>query len=1182
MALANRAAPAVPTPFLRLHAPAPVRLRRRDDVDPTLLYPEHNISVPVDHFFNESKYEPHTNATFNLRYWFDTTYYKPGGPVIVLQSGETDASERLVYLQKGILYELSKATGGLGVVLEHRYYGASFPVDDLSTENLRFLTTQQALADQAYFAANIKFPGLEDKDLTAPGTPYIAYGGSYAGGFVAFLRKVYPELTWGAISSSGVTAPIYDYWEYYEPVRKYGPSDCIANQQKLINVVDNIFKKNDSATRETLKATFGLLDLTYDDDFANLISFGIGNFQSKNWDPAVNSPDFDYYCGNITSQSVLWPDTEAAASNASALVKAGGWGNESDTLTTPLLNFVGWINDSYVSTCDTALDGCFGTHNASAAVYADKSLDNYNSLSWAYQYCTEWGFIQTGSGVPKDQLPLISRLLTLEYLTLICRYAFNITSPPDEAVINQYGRYNISYPRLALIGGEADPWRPVTPLASLDVPTQINQTSTVSEPKILIQGAVHHWDGDSLLETAQPVSYHLPKVRPSVISIGSRGSSKEWKTLPSERELMDGSPVPRPPTKLQRRESTASVHSGFQACEAQLLEVPDLPDTALYMMPNASADSLAVSRAKYSAAWSPDAPPNTVRIPGHEHMNSIKNIIKSPALSRAPSLQVQHRQSSVGRPSTAVADILDDNYNPFETVPADLNEPPVRTSWKNRQASTLSCTSSGSTNVFQVPAPTSSPPAAMAPAPDPANGAQSGATRARRKSMKGLRKRGESIGQAFKMAALMARGGSKADESGHDDHGNECGSGNNNSPTLRPFLKRLPSRSELIASQRTPTGQSLHETGRAFSSFEVGDDEDEDNGEDAADDVTLEDEDFEAPPSTNGAAGPSSSPVVLQRIRSLPVSSSPPKNTGNVHPQSQLHTSQSAIALRMPPPRPPPLYPPFYNRPPTPLPPSPSLTSLLRPPSLLNRSTTSTRATTPDSSDVETPLDTEAAVAQSARRAHPLPPTSPKVPTYEYYGFVLYLASSLAFLMYILWSYLPSPFLHALGITYYPNRWWSLAIPAWIVMLLVYIYVALLSYNVEYLTLPLNSMECMVDEAGNVAILDSSSRIRKGGSAKFVEELTQKKHIDEERHHHNNKSSTGSWGKSSSSRRRKRDKDRDRDREREKEQLQQYYGFNGPSLSDLNLSWKQIWNEGTDAVMDVPIGGVCEVLYGDG
>lgn len=85
--------------------------------------------------------------------------------------------------------------------------------------------------------------------------------------------------------------------------------------------------------------------------------------------------------------------------------------------------------------------------------------------------------------------------------------------------------------------------------------------------------------------------------------------------------------------------------------------------------------------------------------------------------------------------------------------------------------------------------------------------------------------------------------------------------------------------------------------------------------------------------------------------------------------------------------------PPYYNRPPTPLPASPSLTSLLRPPF----STTTSRPTTPDSSDNDTPNDTEAAVAKSARIATTVPRASPKVPTYEYYGFVLYLLSSLAF-----------------------------------------------------------------------------------------------------------------------------------------------------------------------------------------
>ncbi|KAI9807634.1 MAG: hypothetical protein M1825_005575 [Sarcosagium campestre] len=211
--------------------------------------------------------------------------------------------------------------------------------------------------------------------------------------------------------------------------------------------------------------------------------------------------------------------------------------------------------------------------------------------------------------------------------------------------------------------------------------------------------------------------------------------------------------------------------------------------------------------------------------------------------------------------------------------------------------------------------------------------------------------------------------------------------------------------------------------------------------------------------------------------------------------------------------------PPFYGRPPTPLPPSPSLTSLLRPPF----STTTSRPSTPDSSDVDTPNDTEAAaVAKSARTATTVPRASPKVPTYEYYGFVLYLISSLAFLIYLLWSYLPMPFLHQLGIYYYPNRWWSLAIPSFLVMLLVYIYVALASYNTGYLTLPMNSIENVVDDAAHIAVLDKKQRLAIGATSRG--------------------------------------------------------GINAVAL-DSQADWVAAWNEGTDAVMDIPVGGVCEILY---
>ena len=236
------------------------RLNRRD-TDPETLYTAYNLSVPIDHFHNESAYEPHEDGTFPLRYWFDAQYYQDGGPVIVLQSGETTGTDRLGFLQKGLIHNLAQATNGIAVVLEHRYYGTSWPTPDLSTKNLRFLTTEQALADQVYFSQNIVFPGLEDKILTAPNAAHIAYGGSYAGAFVAFLRTQYPEVYWGAIASSAVTEAIYDFWEYYEAIRIYGPPACVSTTQKLVNVLDNVFKKNNNVLNQRVKALFGLEDL---------------------------------------------------------------------------------------------------------------------------------------------------------------------------------------------------------------------------------------------------------------------------------------------------------------------------------------------------------------------------------------------------------------------------------------------------------------------------------------------------------------------------------------------------------------------------------------------------------------------------------------------------------------------------------------------------------------------------------------------------------------------------------------------------------------------------------------------------------------------------------------------------------------------------------------------------------
>ena len=140
------------------------------------LFPAHKIKLPIDHFHNETRYEPHSTKFFQNRFWFDDTYYRPGGPVIIQNAGEITGEWHLRDLQVGLHHELAKATNGLAVVLEHRYYGHSFPELVRNIEAFRFLSVEQAMADQAYFAQNVAFPGKEHLNLTSPNTPWFAIG----------------------------------------------------------------------------------------------------------------------------------------------------------------------------------------------------------------------------------------------------------------------------------------------------------------------------------------------------------------------------------------------------------------------------------------------------------------------------------------------------------------------------------------------------------------------------------------------------------------------------------------------------------------------------------------------------------------------------------------------------------------------------------------------------------------------------------------------------------------------------------------------------------------------------------------------------------------------------------------------------------------------------------------------
>lgn len=182
---------------------------------------------------------------------------------------------------------------------------------------------------------------------------------------------------------------IYDYWEYFEPIRKGAPQDCVEGTQTFVGLFDKILinKKGDEKLTDLLKDFFSLGDLTHVDDFVNLLGTGITGWQGTNWDPEINDAGFSQYCGNITTEKLLYPVTPERKADAEKLIKAGG--GDPSVLATPLLNYAGWINASSVAPClakDQSLDECFGNHDPD---FYKKDDITQTWRCWPYQFCTE-------------------------------------------------------------------------------------------------------------------------------------------------------------------------------------------------------------------------------------------------------------------------------------------------------------------------------------------------------------------------------------------------------------------------------------------------------------------------------------------------------------------------------------------------------------------------------------------------------------------------------------------------------------------------------------------------------------------------------------------------------------------------------------------------------------------------
>lgn len=205
-----------------------VSLQRALDVDD--LWFEQRL----DHFQSDEK------RTWKQRYFVNDAYYRNDShaPVFLMIGGEAEATKK--WMHEGAWIHYAEHFGALCIQLEHRYYGKSHPTSDLSTSNLAYLSSEQALADLSSFVIAMKATyNLADTQK------WIAFGGSYPGSLAAWAREKYPNLIYGAISSSGPLLAQVNFNEYFEVVKaslaSYKP-DCVEAVQRSFSQVEILLR----------------------------------------------------------------------------------------------------------------------------------------------------------------------------------------------------------------------------------------------------------------------------------------------------------------------------------------------------------------------------------------------------------------------------------------------------------------------------------------------------------------------------------------------------------------------------------------------------------------------------------------------------------------------------------------------------------------------------------------------------------------------------------------------------------------------------------------------------------------------------------------------------------------------------------------------------------------------------
>ncbi|XP_028925206.1 thymus-specific serine protease [Ornithorhynchus anatinus] len=393
------------------------------------------------------------------QYFINDTFYKTGGPVFLMIGGEGPANP--AWMHHGTWLTYAEKLGALCLLLEHRFYGKSHPTQDLSTSNLHYLSSRQALADLAHFRT------VMAEKLGLVDNKWVAFGGSYPGSLAAWFRLKYPHLVDVAVATSAPIYAVMNFPEYLEVVQK--------SLRTFRRECPEIVREASDTVVEMLKYKANYFKITKDFNLCEQLqikskmdsAYFLESLASNFMDVVQYNEDnraFEGVKGTNITINVLC--------DIMSDISLGTPYDRYATVVRLLLN-------TFEMTC---LDASYSNYVQEMTNFSWDGPAATGGRQWVYQTCTEFGFFQSTdskkqpfSGFPLHyHLQQCSDIYGQEFNSTLIANAIRDTN-------ENYGGFNITGSRIVFPNGSIDPW------SALGVISDISKDL----PAAFIKGTAH-------------------------------------------------------------------------------------------------------------------------------------------------------------------------------------------------------------------------------------------------------------------------------------------------------------------------------------------------------------------------------------------------------------------------------------------------------------------------------------------------------------------------------------------------------------------------------------------------------------------------------------------------------------------------------------------------------------------